>query len=298
MKPYLFILIVFSINACKSATDSDIVQEGAVVEKLADGFSFTEGPAVDKEGNVFFTDQPNDRIMRWSTDDELSTWMQPSGRSNGLCFDGQGNLWSCADEKNELWVISPGKEIKVLLDSYMGNKLNGPNDLWIAPNGNVYFSDPFYKRPWWDRDTTQQDGQHVYLLRADNGQLLRVIDDLVQPNGIIGTPDGKKLYVTDISDKKTYSYVILESGELGSKQLFCEMGSDGMTLDNRGNLYLTNSAGVTVFNEAGQQIKNIPIEQSWTANVCFGGPDMKSLFITARTGLYRLRMNVKGVGSQ
>jgi gluconolactonase len=236
--------------------------------------------------------------MRWSIDDKLTTWMQPSGRSNGLCFDKEGNLWACADEKNELWIISPQKEVTVLLDNYQGNKLNGPNDLWIAPNGDVYFSDPFYKRSWWDRDTTQQDGQHVYYLPADKSDLTRVIDDLVQPNGIIGTPDGKTLYVTDIGDKKTYSYAILGDGDLGPKKLFCNMGSDGMTLDERGNVYLTNSGGVYVFNSDGQQIKNIPIEQSWTANVCFGGPDMKSLFITARTGLYRLRMNVKGVGSQ
>lgn len=298
MKLSACLLTLFVFYACQPSTPTDIVQEGAEVELLADGFSFTEGPAADKAGNVFFTDQPNDRIMKWSTDDKITTWMQPSGRSNGLCFDKQDNLWSCADEKNELWVISPNKEINVLLDSYGGNKLNGPNDVWITSNGDAYFSDPFYKRPWWERDTTQQDGQHVYLLRKGAEEPIRVIDNLVQPNGIIGSPNGKLLYVTDIKDKKTYSYSIQKNGELSDEKLFCEMGSDGMTLDNRGNLYLTNSDGVTVFNPKGEQIKNIPIEQSWTANVCFGGADMKSLFITARTGLYRLRMNVKGVGSQ
>lgn len=298
MKVYACLVIFIAFCSCQPSSQKDIVKEGATVEKLADGFSFTEGPAADKAGNVFFTDQPNDRIMRWGTDEKLTTWMQPSGRSNGLCFDQKGNLWSCADEKNELWIIAPNKEITVLFDSFEGNKLNGPNDIWVAPNGDAYFSDPFYKRPWWDRDTTQQDGQHVYYLAEGRKEPIRVIDNLVQPNGIIGTPDGKLLYVTDIKDKKTYSYSINNNGKLSEGKLFCEMGSDGMTLDNRGNLYLTNTAGVTVFNREGQQIKNIPIEQSWTANVCFGGPDMKSLFITARTGLYRLRMNVKGVGSQ
>ena len=120
----------------------------------------------------------------------------------------------------------------------------------------------------------------------------------MQPNGIIGTADGKILYVTDIADKKTYSYSINTDGNLTNKKLFCEMGSDGMTLDNQGNLYLTNSGGVFVFNSQGVQIKNIKTDEPWTANVCFGGPDMKSLFITAKTGLYRIRMNVKGVGSQ
>jgi gluconolactonase len=298
MKISYFLASAMIVLSCSQAQHEDIVQEGAVVEKLAGDFKFTEGPASDSNGNVYFTDQPNDRILKWSIDNKLSTWMQPSGRSNGLCFDAQGNLWSCADEQNELWIIGMDKEVKVLLDSYKGGKLNGPNDVWIAPDGSAFFSDPFYKRPWWDRDTTQQDGQCVYYLSKDQQNLVRVIDDLLQPNGIIGTPDGKILYVTDIKDKKTYRYTINRDGQLSDKKLFCEMGSDGMTLDDKGNLYLTNAAGVTVFDKNGMQIKNIKIDEPWTANVCFGGADMKSLFVTAKTGLYRIRMNVKGVGSQ
>lgn len=294
---YFFIIFTLVIS-CNTARQLDIVQEGAIVEKLAGDFKFTEGPASDSKGNVYFTDQPNDRILKWSIEDELTTWMQPSGRSNGLCFDANDNLWSCADEKNELWIINKDMEVEVLLDSYQEGKLNGPNDVWLAPDGGAFFSDPFYKRPWWNRDTTQQDGQCVYYLPADKSDLTRVIDDLVQPNGIIGSPDGKLLYVTDIADKKTYSYSIGINGKLNNKKLFCEMGSDGMTLDDQGNLYLTNAGGVFVFNPQGQQIKNIKVDEPWTANVCFGGADMKSLFITAKTGLYCIRMNVKGVGSQ
>ena len=103
--------------SCNTAQKQDIVQEGAVVEKLAGDFKFTEGPAADSKGNVYFTDQPNDRIMKWSIDDELTTWMQPSGRSNGLCFDAEDRLWACADEKNELWIIDKNKEVNVLFDS-------------------------------------------------------------------------------------------------------------------------------------------------------------------------------------
>lgn len=294
---YIFSAFIFFIS-CKPHQKNGIIEENAIVEKLAGDFKFTEGPAADSQGNVFFTDQPNDRIMKWSIDDKLTTWMQPSGRSNGLCFDTNDNLWACADEKNELWIINNKKETTVLFDSYNGGKLNGPNDVWIAPDGSAFFSDPFYKRPWWNRDTTQQSGQCVYYLPKDKSNLTRVIDDLVQPNGIIGSPDGKKLYVTDIGDKKTYSYSIGSNGKLSDKKLFCEMGSDGMTLDNQGNLYLTNGDGVFVFDKEGIQIENIKIDESWTANVCFGGSDMKSLFITAKTGLYRIRMNVKGVGSQ
>ena len=278
--------------------NNDIVQDGAVVEELAGDFKFTEGPASDAEGNVYFTDQPNDRIMKWSINDQLTTWMQPSGRSNGLCFDVQGNLWSCADENNELWIIGMDKEVQVVLNSYNNGLLNAPNDIWVAADGSAFFTDPFYKRTWWDRDTTQQDGQCVYYLPSDKGELIRVIDDLKQPNGIIGTANGKMLYVADIKDNKTYSYSIGNNGTLSDKKLFCEKGSDGMTLDNLGNLYLTNAGGVFVFNQEGQQIKNIKIDEPWTANVCFGGSDMKSLFITAKSGLYRIRMNVKGVGSQ
>ncbi len=298
MKTVYVLFISIIVLSCSQAQQADIVQEGAVVEKLAGDFLFTEGPASDADGNVYFTDQPNDRIMKWSIDDKLSTWMQPSGRSNGLCFDDQGNLWACADENNEMWIIGMDKEVSVLLDSYDGGKLNGPNDVWLAPDGSAFFSDPFYKRPWWGHDTSEQDGQCVYFLSSDKQKLTRVIDDLQQPNGIIGSADGKLLYVTDIKDKKTYVYSIGQNGQLSEKKLFCEMGSDGMTLDDKGNLYLTNAAGVTVFDQNGQQIKNIKIEEPWTANVCFGGSDMKSLFITAKTGLYRIRMNVKGVGSQ
>lgn len=294
---YIFSTVVI-FYSCISDQQIEIIEQGATVEKLAGDFKFTEGPATDSSGNVFFTDQPNDRIMKWSIDEKLSTWLQPSGRANGLCFDKKDNLWACADEKNEMWVINKNKEVRVLFDSYENGKLNGPNDVWVMNDGSAFFSDPFYKRPWWDRDTTQQDGQCVYFMPSDNSKLIRVIDDLKQPNGIIGTPDGKLLYVTDIADKKTYSYVIGSNGKLTDKKLFCEMGSDGMTLDNQGNLYLTNAGGVFVFDKNGNQIENIKVNEPWTANVCFGGQDMKSLFITAKTGLYRIRMNVKGVGSQ
>jgi len=279
------------------AAESGIIAPGAKVEKLADVFKFTEGPAADAEGNVFFTDQPNDRILKWSVDGKLSTFMQPCGRSNGLCFDGEGNLWACADEKNELWCIdSAGKETVVIKD-YDGKLLNGPNDVWIRPDGGMYFTDPFYKRPYWNRGPIEQDGQCVYFLSADRKKLTRVVDDFEQPNGIIGTPCGKTLYITDIRGKKTHSYEIQPDGTLTGKKLFCELGSDGMTIDCYGNVYLTGR-GVTVFDKTGKQIEHIAVEERWTANVCFGGADMKTLFITASKGLFGLRMRVKGVGSQ
>ena len=272
---------------------SSILKKGAKPEKLSGEFSFTEGPAADAGGNVYFTDQPNDRIMIWSTDGTLSTFMQPSGRSNGLFFDRQGFLWSCADEKNELWKISPDKKVEVVLNEFDGKLLNGPNDLWIAPDGSIYFTDPFYKRQWWKHTAMPQESQCVYYLSPDRKVLKRVEEDLGQPNGIIGTPDGKTLYVADIGRNKTWSYTINNDGSLGNKKLFCELGSDGMTMDSNGNIYLTGK-GVTVFDKTGKLMGNIKIPESWTANVCFGGKNRKSLYITASKGLYRIETKIKG----
>ncbi len=270
-----------------------VIKSGEVPVKLAEGFAFTEGPAADRAGNVFFTDQPNDRIMIWSTDGKLSTFMQPSGRSNGLFFDAGGNLWSCADEKNELRCIYPDKKFEVLVSSFNGKLLNGPNDLWIAPGGAVFFTDPFYRRSWWKHTEKPQEIQGVYYLSPDRGTLKMVASDLVQPNGIIGSPDGKTLYVADIGAGKTYRYSINSDGSLSDRTLFCEMGSDGMTIDVKGNIYLTGK-GVTVFDRTGTKIGNIPVPENWTANVCFGGKNRKQLFITASKGLYAINTKVKG----
>ena len=297
LRTIIVLPVLFLTVLCSTETKKGIIEPGAAVEKLSGEFSFTEGPTTDSRGNVYFTDQPNDRIMVWTTGEQLETFMQPSGRSNGMYFDKDDYLWSCADEKNELWRIAPDKSVEVVLGQYRGAALNGPNDLWIAPDGAIWFTDPYYQRPWWEHKEPPQDGQCVYYLSSDRQTLLRVIDDMVQPNGITGTPDGKTLYVADIGDKKTWAYDIGQDGALSGKRLFCELGSDGMTIDEKGNLYLTGK-GVTVFDKSGQQIEWVEIPEGWTANVAFGGADRKSLFITASKGLYRLRMQVKGVGSK
>jgi gluconolactonase len=289
----IFFLVTHSLF-CQESGLSGILKPGASLQKLAGDFIFTEGPAADKAGNVFFTDQPNDRIMVWSTKGTLTTFMQPSGRSNGLFFDRNGYLWSCADEQNELWKISRDKNVEVVLNKYDNKLLNGPNDLWIAPDGSIFFTDPFYRRTWWDHTEKPQDKECVYYLSPDHKVLKIISDDLIQPNGIIGTPDGKKLYVADIGDKKTWSYTIGPDGFLSDKTLFCEMGSDGMTIDVKGNIYLTGK-GVTVFDKTGNVIGNIAVPENWTANVCFGGKNRKSLFITASKGLYMISTRNKGI---
>jgi gluconolactonase len=273
---------------------SSIIANGATPQLVSKEFKFTEGPAADKDGNVYFTDQPNDKIWKYSTDGKLSVFMDKTGRSNGLYFDKKGNLISCADERNELWSISPSKKIKVLVSDYKGKLLNGPNDLWIHPNGGIYFTDPFYKRDYWKREGERIDKQQVYYLAPGAKEPVVVATNNKQPNGIIGTPDGKTLYVADIGDNKTYKYAINTDGTLQQPQLFTGQGSDGMTIDNQGNVYMTGKS-VTVYNPEGKQIEHIDIPAGWTANVCFGGKNRDKLFITASESVYVLDMQVKGV---
>lgn len=267
----------------------------AKVQLVADGFQFTEGPAVDAEGNLFFTDQPNNRIMKLDIDGKLSEFLKPAGRSNGLFFSKAGTLIACADENNQMWKIQMDGSHRVLFEGFEGAKLNGPNDLWIDDRGRIYFTDPYYQRPWWQHQKQPQAKQAVYRVDGD-GESITVMDDtLQQPNGIVGDSKKRLLFVADIRDSKTYRYKIANDGSLVDRVLFCRSGSDGMTLDDQGNLYLTGSKGVTVFNQAGEQIELISVPESWTANVCIGGRDRKTLFITASDSLYSIRLQNSGL---
>ena len=291
----LFSFFFVSILSIDGQTNESVIASGAKVEKLAEGFRFTEGPAVDKQGDIYFTDQPNNLILKMSTDGKLSTFHENPGRANGLYFDKKGNLISCSDLRNELWSIDKKGNHTVLVAEFNGKKLNGPNDLWIRPDGGIYFTDPLYARDYWTTRNAQmqQEGEYVYFLSPDRKQFTVVASDLEKPNGIVGAPDGKTLYIADIKANKTYVYEVRPDGSLTNKRLFVALGSDGMTIDKKGNVYLTGR-GVTVFNSKGEQIEHIPIEAGWTANVCFGGKDMKTLFITASQYLYGIRMNVEG----
>ena len=260
---------------------------------LSTNYSFTEGPAANSKGEVYFTDQPNDKIYKWDwTTNKVSLFSDHTGRANGTYFDANDNLITCSDNKGEIWKFSNDGKVEVLTTNFDGKRLNGPNDLWIDANGGMYFTDPLYERDYWQNFKQEINNRSLYY-RSSNGTITK-LDTFSQPNGIIGSETLKKLYVSDIDANKTYVYDILGNGKLSEKKLFCELGSDGMTLDSKGNLYLTGK-GVTVFDPNGKRIINIPIPEEWTSNVTFGGQDFKTLFITASKSVYTLEMNVSRI---
>ncbi|MEQ8470385.1 MAG: SMP-30/gluconolactonase/LRE family protein [Marinoscillum sp.] len=282
-------------KAAEVENTSPVIADDAELQQVSDQFKFTEGPASDKAGNVYFTDQPNDKIWKWAPNGELTVFMDSTGRSNGLYIDHSGKLLACADLDNELWKINmEDKSYEVMLKGFEDEKYNGPNDMWLDAKGGIYFTDPFYKRWYWADTSQQQSNCKVFYLPAGAEQPIVLDTTLIRPNGIIGTPDQSKLYVADNTGKKIFVYQIDSAGALSNKKLFADMGSDGMTVDNEGNIYVTGD-GVTVFDSTGVQIEHIPVNESWTANVTFGGPDQDILFITAMKSVYTLKMKVKGV---
>ena len=284
---------------------------------------FTEGPAVDKFGNVFFTDQNHDKIYRWdAVTGNVTLFLDSthSGRSNGMAFDKDGSLIACADMHGELWKIRPDGNNEVLVDNYNGKLLNGPNDVWINPvDRGMYITDPIFPRPYWDNsDPRKQNwephhseqsatdkGGHVYYLAHGSHTLVRVTtmpgwNTDTWPNGVTGTPDGKKLYVNQWSYNGSggiWSFDINKDGTLSNMQPFVEHLNfcDGMSLDEFGNVYVSAS-GIKVYNPQGVLIKTISTPGG-AANNVFGGLDQKILFITGggSAKIFTQKMNVKGV---
>jgi gluconolactonase len=269
---------------------------------------------VDQEGNVFFTDQPNNRIHRWDwRTGEITTFLEETGRANGMTMDANGLLIAASDMHGEIWSIDPRSgEHTVILDNYEGKRLNGPNDIWIAANGGMYITDPLVPRTWWDADdprrtTSQVGGGYVYYLTPDRKTLTRVAgmekdqSDLrgnqrIQPNGVVGSLDGRTLYVGYIFPREIWAYDIQPDGSLSNPRKFADSHSDGMTIDAEGNIYLTTrEAGVTAFSPAGERILNLPTGRFWTGNVSFAGPERKTLFVTAADAVFTLDMRQGGV---
>ena len=302
MKTYI-ILVLFIIISCKNSNEtkqkgasevsSDTVIFTGKVQKLAGGFGFTEGPAVDSLGNVYFTDIPNNKILIWKIEGKLDTFQPKSGNANGLYFDTMGNLIACESGEGRIAAYDPDGEHRVLADNFKGKRFNQPNDLWPDKQGGIYFTDPKYAG---ENPDLPQDGEHVYYIRPEDSTTVRVEDKLKKPNGVLGEPDGKTLYITDTELRKTFKYRIRKNGTLADKTLFIDKGSDGMTLDADGNLYLTTIGNnkVEVFSAAGNLLTSIEVPET-PSNVCFGGKDNDQLFITARTSIYSVQTRQQGV---
>lgn len=293
---FICFLLFKNISAQTTAANSSILAADAKLILIDSSFSFTEGPATDKAGNIFFTDQPNDNLWEYDTSGKLSLFMHGARRSNGMYFDAKGTLISCADEHGELISISPGKKISVLVNNYKDHLLNGPNDLWIDASGGIYITDPYFQRDYWTRKNPDSTlgGEKLYYLPPGKKELVRVDSTTIKPNGIVGTQDGKYLYVADMGNWKTYKYNINKDGTLTGKTLFANEASDGMTIDNRGNIYLTGT-GVDIYNSKGEKIEHIDVPEKWTANICFGGKNKNTLFITASKSVYIIKTVVQGV---
>lgn len=306
MKTLAYLALTLTILSCGKSTKKESPQKEETpqqkeisefkitsdLEKLATDFKFTEGPAVDADGNVYFSDIPNSKIWIWTTADSLKLFRENSNESNGLYFDKNQNLLACEGQKGRITSTSSDGNYKVLANQYDGKPFNKTNDLWPDNKGGVYFTDPQYGG---DMENLAQGGMHVYYITFD-GKVIRVCDDLTRPNGVIGTPDGKTLYVTDRGAGKTYQYEIQNDSSLSNKTLFIDEGSDGMTIDQEGNIYITtkDKSQVDVFSKSGDLIKTIDIPESPT-NLCFGGKDRNQLYITAQTSLFRIRLNRIGV---
>jgi gluconolactonase len=277
---------------------SDLFEDGTKAVLVSDQFGFTEGPSPDKKGNVYFTDQNNDKIWMYSLDGKLTVWMDSSRRANGTYFDKKGNLITCAELRNEIISISPDKKITTLVKDIGGKFMNGPNDVFVTEKGDMYFSDPFFQRSFWKHrggPGMQLDGQKVYLVRKGTSEAVPVVTDMRVPNGVVGTPDGKYLYVADYGGRKTFKYTIEKDGTLSNKTPFADLGSDGMCLDNKGNVYLTGR-GVTVYNKDGKRIAQIPVpSQQNVTNLCFAGKNRDIMFITTPKAVFTMQMRVKGI---
>jgi len=265
----IILLLLFSVAI------SSYVNSQSQPKLLLDGFTFTEGPAIDSDGKLFFSDIPNNRIYVYH-DDVLDIFLEESGGANGLYFGKDGTLYACAGKARQLISIDKDGNKEVLVETYDNKKLNSPNDLWIDPQGGIYFTDPRYG----NRDNLEQDGMHVYYLSPDR-ELTRVTDDLVRPNGIIGTSNGKYLYIVDQGVEKTYMYKIdKKDGSLSGKKLYVSFGTDGLSIDNRDNIYLTNGKKIEVYDYDGILVESFSFDV-YTTNVVWS---KKAIYVTTQAG--------------
>ena len=283
-----------------------LIPDDAVLGKVFDGCAFAEGPAADAEGNVYFSDCPNNRILLYRPDGGTVVWKEPSGRVNGMNFDAQGRLVVCCDGKDggarAVQRYEPDGRITTLASHYNGKKLNSPNDLCFDKQGRLYFTDPRYG----SRDDLEQDCMAVYRIEPD-GSPTRVIDDMETPNGILISEDNRTLYVVDNNldeggARTLLAYDVDAEGRCRRRAVLHDFGNgrggDGMVLDVQGHIYLTagegDAAGVYIFSPDGAQIGFIPTPET-PGNCTFGGADLRTLYIAASSSLYRIRLAISGL---
>jgi len=293
MRSFLFIILsVVSIHGVAQS----LIAPNAKLDLVSSQFKFTEGASVDKAGNVYFTDQPNNTIWKYDTDGKLSLFRENAGRSNGTYVDKNGNLITCADENGHIWSIDKKGKETAILKNFQGHQFNGPNDLWIDPKGGIYFTDPYFQRDYWTRKAPDpgMKGENLYYLPKGKTEPVVVDGKFTKPNGVVGTPDGKNLYAAEIANGYIYKYDIQADGSLNNRRIFVEDRADGITLDDKGNVYLAGN-GVTIYDPSGKKIEHIDVPSKWTANLCFGGKNKDVLFITASESVYVIKMTVKGV---
>lgn len=291
---YVLVLLLIAGSTFAQSDRRDTVKTGELI-RLDRDFRFTEGPVSDKAGNIYFTDQPDNAIWKYTTEGKFSLFMQPAGRANGMAIDGKGDLLVCADLNNQIWKVSlRTKTVDTLLKNYQGRLLNGPNDLWVDKRGGIFFTDPYYQRDYWARKKAEQDKACVYYLPENAAEAIRATDLLVKPNGVVGSADGRYLFVADIEGKKIYRFDIGSGGRLSNPKVLLHHVADGITTDQNGHVYLSGN-GVTIINAEGSIINYIPIKEPWVSNLSFGGKQHNILFITASTHLYKISTDQKGI---
>jgi sugar lactone lactonase YvrE len=273
-----------------------LIEPSAQLEKIGDGFKFTEGPVWHPQKQcLFFSDIPANILYKWTEQDGFSVHREPSQNTNGLTLNAQGQLLSCEHSGRRVSIEKNG-QVETLVSTYQGKRLNSPNDIIVCKNGDVIFTDPPYGLPKKDGVMLEQeiDFFGVYRLPAHAQEPILLIDDFERPNGLAISADEKTLYIDDTARKHIRAFDVLADGTLANGRIFAELigegkgAPDGMKLDRHGNVFCTGAGGVWVFNKNGDVLGKIHTENS-TANIGWGGSDMQTLFLTASTEVYRLQ---------
>lgn len=278
---------------------ASIAPKDSKFEMLETGFKFTEGPVWNASGGyLLFSDIPANRIYKWSPDGGVEVFLEPSGNSNGLAYDRDGRLLACEHGNRRLSRIERDGTHTVLADKFRGKRLNSPNDLVVKSDGAIYFTDPPYGIEPEERELAFQG---VYRLDPKTNELTLLVDDFDRPNGLAFSPEETVLYIADSSIERRHvrAFGVESDGTLGNGRVFAEIRSelqgnpDGMKVDIEGHLYVAAAGGIWVFSEDGEHVGIIRTPET-PANCAWGGRDRRSLFITARTSIYDIRLRFRG----